>query len=724
MARIVALAMLVTGFWLLSAYGPSRPDAQPADAPAAQFSAGRADAVLARVLEPQQPHPVGSPQGQMVRARILKELAALGVAARTESGMSCYVPPHGSFLPCGSVTNIVAEVSPGKGKAVLLMAHADSVAAGPGEADDGSGVAILLEAIRALKARGASGAINPVTALFTDGEEADLLGAAFHIQQSENRDRVGVVINAEARGNKGPSYLFQTSPGNGKLIDLYARSARHYATSSLYDEIYKRLPNDTDFTPLNTAGVPGYNFAFIGGGAQYHTPLDRRENLDPRSLQQQGDAVLGLADTLRRTDLGALKGPDAIYLDVLGHWLPRLPVSWALPLSIAAFLLIALAGILTPHDRHSGRRLLVAAVAPLLMLAASVGLGFALHGLAAWFSGHDDPSFAYPVWLRLSLGFGAFAVALVAARGAGAIFCWLWFAGLAIVCSFWAPGLVPFFLYPAVVAAPLLLLTVRAGRSIALFVSALAALTIWIGFNQGSEAIMGLRLHPLFMVSAAFGLLSLLPLLKGARGWKPAFVLSLLLAVALAAVAGLKPAYSASAPLRLNLAYFEQEGRAWWLADPVEALPESLRQVAHFSTQPQRLMMPVYVAAAGKAQFPAPSVQVHRQGDVVTLDLGAPGDGWDLLVPREAGLTAISLDGLRVPAAGRRHIFCATPDCGSAHLVLNLASSRAVTMTLFAEHQGLPPQGATLLRARPDWAVPSQVGDRRMRVVKVTIPAR
>ena len=135
--------------------------------------------MLEHILPDQQPHPAGSIQAERVRERILKELAAMGVAAHTRSGMSCYNSPRSSFLLCGTVTNIIAEVLPGQGKTVLLMAHSDSVAVGPGAADDGSGVVILLEAIRALKARPAGANAHPITALFTDGEEADLLRRPF-----------------------------------------------------------------------------------------------------------------------------------------------------------------------------------------------------------------------------------------------------------------------------------------------------------------------------------------------------------------------------------------------------------------------------------------------------------------------------------------------------------------------------------------------------------------
>jgi hypothetical protein len=728
LGRIGTLAALVACIWLLSSYHQSRPEALGLNAPAAQFSAARADVVLGRVLGNQQPHPAGSAEGQAVQARLLHELDLLDVHARTVNEMSCNLEPRWSAVSCGSVRNIIASVSPGqennKSKAILLMAHADSVAAGPGAADDGSGVAILLETIRALKARGLQGE-HPIIALFTDGEEAGLLGAAAYLRDPDARAQIGAVINVEARGNQGPSYLFQTSAGNARLIDLYAASVPQYATSSLYGEIYKYLPNDTDLTPMLAAGVPGYNFAFIGNFAHYHTSLDRRENIDPRSLQQQGDAALALTDALARTDLASLKAGDAIYLDVLGRWLPRLTVRWALPLSVAAFVLIALSGFLTLRARRALPRPLLAGLMPPLLLAGCIAMGFALHGLAAWISGHADPSFATPVYLRLALGFGAFAVALPAARLAGGVACWLWFSGLAIACAVWAPGLAPYFLFPSLVAAPLLLATVHGGRGFALFVSALVALIMWIGLNAGGEAIMGLKMHPLFMASAGFGLLALLPLLGGAKDWRLSFAVSLLLALVLAVVAGLQPAYSARAPERLNLRYAEMDGKAGWLADPVTRLPDSLRAAANFSAHPERLVEAGYVAPAGAARNPAPGAAVSRSGDIVTLDLSAAADGVMLVVPAGAKLQALTIGGVTTQVSERRvSIVCSTPDCAHARVTLRLGSSQAVNLLLVALWRGLPPEGAKFLQARPPEEVPSQAGDGTMLAAKITIPAR
>jgi hypothetical protein len=112
---------------------------------------------------------------------------------------------------------------------------------------------------------------------------------------------------------------------------------------------------------------------------------------------------------------------------------------------------------------------------------------------------------------------------------------------LGIISAIWLPGLSPYFLFPSLIAAPLLLLTMRGGRGIALFIAALAGMAIWIGFAAGAEDIQGLRAHMLFTLTAGFGLLSLLPLLAGRRLGGSAF-LSALMALSFAVVAGLNAA--------------------------------------------------------------------------------------------------------------------------------------------------------------------------------------
>ncbi len=176
-----------------------------------------------------------------------------------------------------------------------------------------------------------------------------------------------------------------------------------------------------------------------------------------------------------------------------------------------------LAGLLTRREGRIWPGSVLAALMPLVLLAGCVGVGFALSLIAVRISGHADPSFAHPLYMRLALGFGVWAVMLLASRWAGGIASWLWLAVLAVICALFSPGVTPYFLFPCLVAAPLLLATAWGGREMALFIAALAALVVWIGLTAAGEAIMGLGLHILFTVTAAFGLIALLPLLGKVR---------------------------------------------------------------------------------------------------------------------------------------------------------------------------------------------------------------
>ena len=101
--------------------------------------------------------------------------------------------------------------------------------------------------------------------LFTDGEEAGLLGAKAFVDEHPWAKDVRLVLNFDARGNSGSAIMFETSNQNGALIRGFARSAPYPVTTSLSYEIYKRLPNNTDFTEFRRAGLAGLNFAYLNG---------------------------------------------------------------------------------------------------------------------------------------------------------------------------------------------------------------------------------------------------------------------------------------------------------------------------------------------------------------------------------------------------------------------------------------------------------------------------
>src|SRR4029077_14396119 len=125
-----------------------------------------------------------------VRERILREYAALGVPAKTFRSLGCRLNKKYGELASATVTDVLAQVRPGNGKAIVLLSHYDSVPAGPGASDDESGTASVIESARALKAM-PDGGVHPIVAVNTDGEEFGLLGAAAFLDNRQLKSLVG-----------------------------------------------------------------------------------------------------------------------------------------------------------------------------------------------------------------------------------------------------------------------------------------------------------------------------------------------------------------------------------------------------------------------------------------------------------------------------------------------------------------------------------------------------
>lgn len=752
--RIVLLALVALALWYLGRVANGMPEPKGPDVPATEFSAARADATLGRLLGPEIPHPVSSEANAQVRARVQQEFAALGVKTSVYTALGCNGRARYGFFACGTVNDVLAEVAPGEGKAIVLLAHYDSVPAGPGASDDQSGVATILETVRALKARGMK-TQHPILAVITDGEEAGLLGAASFVADPALKARVGVVVNVEARGNNGPSLLFQTSPGDGRLIDLYDANVPSYATSSLFAVIYKALPNDTDLTIFLNNGLTGFNFAFSGNVAHYHTPHDTRANLDKSTLQMHGDNMLGVVSGLMHTDFAALQGEDDIYLTLLGRFIPRAPASWALPLALLTLILAIAAAFLSRGEILGIGRRLAAASIPLLALLGAAAFGWMLFTVASLVSGQPDPSYAYPIWLRIALGLGVLAVVVFVSRIASArmtaLSVWTWYAVLAVVNAALLPGLSPYFLFPALLGTVLLLAQARLRDAwsgplaqAAFFIAALPALLIWLALAAAGETVQGLALHPLFTVPAAFAAMTLLPLLAAQpltrTTWLRVGGGAAALALVIAIVAGLQPTYSASQPQRLNLSFLDDhtKGKAVWTADTTARLPDALRAAAPFAAKPEVILptgfAPSYVAQAGATRFTAPGAAIssapNGAGRIVTLTLqgSAEADRMFMLVPKDSGLTRVAIDNRSFePAADslnpRGTIFaCMTRDCRAKTVRLTFASRAPVTITLAEQRGGLPADGAKLLAARPDTATRSQSGDTTIVLGEVKLP--
>jgi len=519
------------------------PPPLPANAPADQFSATRAMADVRAIG--QKPHPIGSAEIVRVRDHLLSRVSGLGleVLVRPGEGVRDAAKWSPRSVAVGAVQNIVATL-PGADReapAVLVMSHYDTVPNSPGAADDSAGVAAALEIARALKA--GPPPARDVIFLFTDGEEPGLLGAEAFFARDPLRDRVGVVVNMEARGDAGRAAMFQTGADSGELIRLYAANAHQPTANSLAAAVYRRMPNDTDFTHALRKGLPGLNFAFIDDQLAYHTPLATPDHLNQGSLQNLGDQALPAVRALAMGASLPAKSPDLIYSDVLGRVLVAYPVEAGWGILAAAGLLILFTGFRALRGKAVTFVEILRGIAGFLLLSAAAVL--ALH-LAGRLIGITDQQRYYAVlgqFNALLPGAGilligvCLTVLVLQARGLARIWgrVWISLAALAVggACSL-VGGFDPVGL--GLGGAVVVLAWLSLGRGVGVFGAWLGALLVVLALAVTAQAMLpGASVMIAWPLLAASLAAALVMAVGGTRDRRVAWLLTL--AIALVAVA-------------------------------------------------------------------------------------------------------------------------------------------------------------------------------------------
>jgi hypothetical protein len=341
MGRMTGLVVALAGALLLGWLGTRTPGPEHMPVPAGGgFHTPFAMADIERIAA--RPHPVGSPANLAVRDYLMARMKSLGLEPAIQTGLG--VRDESPWIFAGQMENIVG-VLPGKDRsqpALALMAHYDSVPASPGAADDATGTAVILDVVRALKARGMPE--RDVIVILTDGEEAGLLGAELFFAEHPLRKRIGLLINLESRGGGGRANMFQTGPGNGALIPVFAKTAVSPISNSLAVFLYETMPNDTDFTVSNAAGIRGLNYAFIGRQFDYHSPTSTPANLDQGSVRHMGEQTLAAAEALAFAESLPGPAPDAVYSQTFGNHVLAYPAwgGWIALLLVVGLLAFAL----------------------------------------------------------------------------------------------------------------------------------------------------------------------------------------------------------------------------------------------------------------------------------------------------------------------------------------------------------------------------------------------
>jgi hypothetical protein len=749
-------AGFVVGLSLAGVLLSGPPEPVPASAPPSAFSAERAMAHVEEIA--QRPHPVGSADHDRVRDCLMTALEQTGLKAERQSTV---VRRGSATVRVARIENILARVAGSASTgAVLLASHYDSVPAAPGAADAGSGVAAILEAVRAIRTGPALR--NDLILLFTDAEELGLLGARAFVEQHPWAKDVRMAMNFEARGTYGPAWMFETSAGNGAIVAEWASLMPRPAGSSLTYEVYKRLPNDTDFTEFKRLKTAGLNFAFVGGLEHYHTPGDSAAALDRGSLQHHGEAALQLTRRFASMDLGELQARDAVYftLPVL-NIAPRYSTMWAVPLAAGAAVLFVGALVRARRRREASIGGIILAV---LLYAAFTGasgyLGWRFGRLAGALHERRLPggnvlmsapyaaamvAFITAVWLALyvllrkkfaahSIALGAAFVLLVGAAASS------WFAVGASYVVTWP--LIGSLLAVIAASSGRPEASPGAGRTATVMLLAVPAILILWPLAYTFFVAMGLApeggVAVAMLTALAMGALVMpIEFSVERRRWWPAGIAATV-ALACLAVAVSETRYSGRHPRPGNVFYvLDADTRIAHWAARVDRPDAWFGQFLGPAPRPGRppALVPPWSSVDGVPGFlhsdapavdlPAPQARlvsaVPTEGGRTVTFRAAPGREGDMLSVWVNGVPAleVSVDGRRVDGAFTRRApddtawtleYYNAPASGVA-VAMTLRGLQPLTVAVAERTHGLPELPGTTYTPRPASLIPIQAGD-------------
>jgi Zn-dependent M28 family amino/carboxypeptidase len=285
-------------------------------------------------------HYTGSKEHKKVQSYIVTELQKMGF----ETEIQTQTAINKKWFAATTAENIIAKLKgSGSGKALLLLTHYDSNPhSSLGASDAGSGVVTILEGLRAFIAKNETQK-NDIVVLISDAEEMGLLGAKAFVDAHSWTKDIGLILNFEARGSGGPSYmLMETNGKNSKLLSEFLATKPNFpVANSLMYSIYKKLPNDTDLTIFREeANISGFNFAFIGDHFDYHTAQDSYERLDRETLLHQADYLTSSLNYFSNSDLTDFNSDeDFVYVNFPFIKLITYPFSWVSPMVILCAIL-------------------------------------------------------------------------------------------------------------------------------------------------------------------------------------------------------------------------------------------------------------------------------------------------------------------------------------------------------------------------------------------------
>ncbi len=332
-----------------------------------EFSAYRAMDHL-RVIA-KKPHSMATKEHAVVRQYLVDHLKEMGLETSLQEA-SVIIDQRN--LRAATVFNVVGVLrGTDNSKAIMIASHYDSTPHTLGAADDGAGVSAMLETIRVIKEM--EPFKNDIIFLFTDGEESGLFGARAFVEENILAKEVGLLLNLEARGSSGPAYTYEVSPDNGWIMKEFFKAVRYPIASSLAYEVYKLMPNSSDFTIFKEAGMSGFNVAFLEDFVNYHSMNDTPETISLNSLQHTGSYAVDLIKHFGNMELIDQKKQDLLYFNVIGHQVVHFPQNLSLFLILLSLIFFVAAFVLAlKKERVSILKSLLGILVFLVSMAAAL----------------------------------------------------------------------------------------------------------------------------------------------------------------------------------------------------------------------------------------------------------------------------------------------------------------------------------------------------------------
>ncbi len=716
--------------------------APPAVDPDHPFDTARVMESLTRVLGDDLPHMIDSDQSDIVIERWLREIRDAGFTPEVDDAFHCNVS-WGTV--CGRVRNIGFWVGAPGDNAIMLASHHDSVAAGPGAADDGMGVAASIEIARHYAEHDRP---RPIYVLITDGEEIGLLGASRFVAHSPVAPRIGAVISLEARGNRGTATMFETSRPNGRDVhSLHPSGTLRPLSNSMAADIYEMMPNGSDVTEYLALPIDAANFSMIGRYAHYHSPQDTVANLSPRSVFHVGASAMGAVEGFMAVGANGAEG-SKIYSDTLRRGVVTLPSWTRWPVLGLALVLCGAAALRQSEGRWR------ALIAPPIMLAAGIAAAIVAAIVIAAIRPEASYGLSHPWALRglycTAALLAAFAVARwlyrPSGRRAALPGAWVWVIAIGLIAAKLLPGASIMFVVPGGFAA-IGAMWMLAGRGRAGGWFFAAATVVFLLLTQPliplAEDALFIEVSAPFVLFTLIALITALPLIWHKPGGSRPVIAGLAIAtLGFGIAAALVPAYTAEHPQNVTLVHFAGDGidgsHYRIDRDRGEPLPDAMTETAPFAkSDAEGASWPLRVASAPPMRRDAVETEIMETGnetqdgisirlrssdtDRLGLRLLLREEGENISYADDSLARIMSVGGFALPDDGAQRISCMGRSCRDITLIVTPIPDTTLRIDDIA--YGLEPQSTALLNTRPVEATPRQWGDRRTLRRYVPLPS-